>query len=94
MKKYLMNALILSCSNPREDLYMCLVVSEHAVSAILLKVHEGIQRPICYISKTLVDAETKYLHLEKLTLALVQPTRKLPHYFQAYTIYMLTEYPL
>lgn len=89
MKKYLMNASILSCSNPREDLYMYLVVSEHAVSAILLKVHEGIQ-----IGKTLVDAETKYLHLEKLTLALVQPTRKLPHYFQAYTIYMLTEYPL
>ena len=42
MKKYLMNASILSCSNPREDLYMYLVVSEHAVSAILLKVHEGI----------------------------------------------------
>ena len=50
--------------------------------------------PVYYISKTLVDAETWYLPLEKLVLALVHATRKLPHYFQAHTIYVLTEYPL
>ena len=33
--------------------------------------------PVYYISKTLVDAETRYLPLEKLVLALVQATRKL-----------------
>ena len=32
--------------------------------------------------------------LEKLALALVHATRKLPHYFQAHTVYVLTEYPL
>ena len=32
--------------------------------------------------------------MEKLVLALVHATRKLPHYFQAYTIYVLIEYPL
>ena len=42
----------------------------------------------------MVDAETRYLPLKKLVLALVHVTRKLPHYFQAYTIYVLTEYPL
>ena len=36
----------------------------------------------------------RYLPLKKLVLALVHVTRKLPHYFQAYTIYVLTEYPL
>ena len=36
----------------------------------------------------------RYLPLEKLVLALVYATRKLPHYFQAYTVYVLTEYPL
>ena len=50
--------------------------------------------PVYYISKTLVDAETRYLLLEKLVLALVHATRKLPHYFQAYTVFVLTEYPL
>ena len=47
-----------------------------------------------YINKTLVDAETRYLPLEKLVLALVHATRKLPHYFQVHTVFILTEYPL
>ena len=42
----------------------------------------------------MVDAETRYLPLEKLVLALVNATRKLPHYFQAYTVYVLIRYPL
>ena len=52
------------------------------------------QQPVYYISKTLVDVETRYLPLEKLVLALVHATQKLPHYFQAHTVYMLIEYPL
>ena len=47
-----------------------------------------------YVSKTLIDAETRYLPQEKLVLALVHAIRKLPHYFQAHIVYMLTEYPL
>jgi len=49
---------------------------------------------VYYISKTLVDAETRYLPLEKLVLALVHAIKKLPQYFQAHTVYVLTEYPL
>ena len=63
-----------------EDLYMYLLVSEHAVSVVLLR-DQGVQQPIYYINKTLVDAEMRYLPLEKLVLALVHATRKLPHYF-------------
>ena len=88
-----MSSLILSCSEAREDLYIYLTVSEHAMSVVLWKNREGTQRLIYYISKTLVDVETRYLPLEKLALALVHATRKLPHYFQAYNVYMLTEYP-
>ena len=55
---------------------------------------QGVQQPVFYVSKTLVDAETRYLPEEKLVLALVHATRKLPHYFQAHTVYVLTEYPL
>ena len=71
---------MLTTPEPGEDLYMYLSVSEHAVSVILLR-DQGVQQPIYYISKTLVDAEMRYLPLEKLVLALVHATRKLPHYF-------------
>lgn len=47
-----------------------------------------------YISETLVDFETRNHTLEKMALALVPVTRKLSHYFQAYTVWVLTKYPL
>ena len=84
---------MLTTPEPGEDLYMYLSVSEHAVSVILLR-DQGVQQPIYYISKTLVDAEMRYLPLEKLVLALVHATRRLPHYFQAHTVYVLTKYSL
>ena len=72
-----MQAPMLTAPGPGENLFMYLSVSEHAVSAVLLK-DQGVQQPVYYISKTLVDAETRYLPLEKLVLALVHATRKLP----------------
>ena len=75
-----MQAPVLIAPELGEDLFMYLSVSEHAVSAVLLR-DRRVQQPVYYINKTLVDAETRYLPLEKLVLALVHATRKLPHYF-------------
>ena len=88
-----MQTPMLTALVPGEDLFMYLSMSEHVVSVVLLK-DQGVQQPVYYVSKTLVDAKTRYLPLEKLVLALVHATRKLPHYFQAHTVYALTEYPL
>lgn len=73
---------------------MYLAVSDHVVSSMLLKHQEGIQKPMYYLSKTLVDVETWYLPLEKMALASVHAMRKLSHYFQAHMVWVLTEYPL
>ena len=86
-------APMLSAPKPSKDLFMYLLVSEHAISVVLLR-DQGVQTLVYYVSKTLVNAKMIYLPLEKLVLALVHATRKLPYYFQAYTIYVLTEYPL
>ena len=88
-----MRAPMLTALEPRENLFMYLSVSDHAMSAVLLR-DQGVQQPVYYISKTLVDAKTRYLPSKKLVLALVHATRKLPYYFQAHIIYVLTEYPL
>ena len=84
-----MQAPMLTATEPGEDLFMYLSVSEHVVSAVLLR-----DRGVYYINKTLVDVEMRYLPLEKLVLALVHVTRKLSQYFQAYTVFVLIEYPL
>ena len=84
---------MLMTPKPEEDLFMYLSMFDRVVNVVLLR-DQGVQQPVYYISKTLVDAETRYLPLEKLVLALVHATRKLPHYFQVHTVYVLTEYPL
>lgn len=88
-----MQAPILKAPKLLEYLFIYLSVSEHAVSFVLLR-DLGVQQIVYYVSKTLVITETRYLPVEKLVLALVHATKKLPNYFQAHTIYVLTEYPL
>ncbi|XP_075669811.1 uncharacterized protein LOC142639535 [Castanea sativa] len=46
-------------SVPEEMLYMDLTVIDCAVSDVLLRLDQGIQNPIFYINKTLVEAETR-----------------------------------
>ena len=53
-----------------------------------------VQRPVYYVRKSLYEAKVRYLSLEKVILDVVHATRKLPHYFQAYTAVILTQLPL
>ena len=46
------------------------------------------------MSKSLHEAEVRYLPLEKAILAVVHATRKLPLYFQSHTVVVLTQLPL
>ena len=70
-------------SSPEVDeiLFAYLEVASHAVSFILIQEDSGIQRPVYYVSKSLHEAEVRYLSLEKAILAVVHATRKLPNYF-------------
>ena len=46
------------------------------------------------MSKSVHEAEVRYLPLEKAILVAVYATRKLPHYFQAHIMVVLTQLPL
>ena len=77
-----------------EVLFAYIVVAPHDVSLVLIRVDSGIQRLVYYVRKSLHEAEVRYLPLEKAILAVVHTTRKLPHYFQAHTVVVLTQLPL
>ena len=83
-------------SRPEEEevLFAYIVAASHAISLVLVRVDNGVQRLIYYVSKSLHKAEVRYLPLEKAILAMVHATWKLPHYFQAHTIVVLTQFPL
>lgn len=94
LKEYLSSLPLLVTPKPDEEFYLYLAVSQHAVSAVLVRA-EGIKHlPIFYVNKTLLPVESRYLPLEKLALALMIDSRKLAHYFHAHTIIVLTEFPL
>ena len=46
------------------------------------------------MSKSLHEAEVRYLPLEKAILVVVLGTRKLPHYFKIHIVVVLTQLPL
>ena len=79
-------------SSPEVDevLFAYIVVALHAVSFVLIRVDNGIQRPVYYVRKSLHEAKVRYLPLENAILAVVHATRKLTHYFQAHTVVVLT----
>ena len=77
-----------------EVLFVYIVVAPHTVSLVLIRIDSSIQRPVYYVSKSLHEAEVRYLPLEKVILAVVHVTRKLPHYFQAHISVVLTQLPL
>ena len=95
IKRYLSQPPILSSPQPKERLYLHLAVTSWAVSAVLfrsLSLKE--QRPVYFISKALIDAETRYTKMEQTTLALRTTAQKLRPYFQAHSITVLTNKPL
>ncbi|XP_060968734.1 uncharacterized protein LOC115710532 [Cannabis sativa] len=85
---------ILSKPTPGEILSIYLPVSKYAISLVLIHEDQGRQYPVYYVNKRLLDAVTRYPHMEKLVFALVIASRKLRPYFQAHSIGVLTNYSL
>lgn len=79
LKEYLTQALLLSTPREGDVLYLYLVVSKWATSSMLVRKDEGKQHPVYYTNKALVDAETRYLMMEKWALALVIAAASLDH---------------
>ena len=94
LKQYLSSPPILSRPKKEEVLYAYLSVTNYVVSLVLVRNENGVQRTVYYVSKSLQEAKTRYLPLEKVVLAIMHTTRKLPYFFQAHTVMVLTQFPL
>ena len=94
LKVYLERVPLLSKPVQGEVLSLYLAVSEVAVSAALVREEEGTELPVVYVSKALINPETRYPDTEKIALALVVAARNLRPYFQSHTIIVHTKAPL
>ena len=93
-KAYLASPPLLSEHLTDKTLFLYLTVSNIAVSAILVRKDEGVQKLVYYVSKSLINAQMRYTRIENLIFILFITTRKLTHYFQSFSIVVLMEYPL
>ncbi|XP_056685490.1 uncharacterized protein [Spinacia oleracea] len=77
---------------PGEPLILYLTVTETAMGALLAQYQEGTKREIAiyYLSKKFLDYETRYNPLEKACIALIYATKKLRHYLQAHTTFLIS----
>ena len=91
LKQYLSCPPIMSSLVVDEVLFAYIAVAFYAISFFLIRVDSGIQQSVYYMSKSLNEAEVRYLPLEKAILVGVHATRKLPHYFQAHIMVILTQ---
>ena len=58
-------------------MFLYIAVSATAVSGVLIREERREQKPIFYISKTFLDAESRYPLMEKLAYAIVTSAQKL-----------------
>ena len=95
IKQYLTEPLILASPKVGDTLYLYLAASDIAVSVALFKeCGDAKLRPVFFVRKSLIDAETRYSHLERAALALRTASQKLRPYFQAHPVVVLTDLPL
>ena len=78
LKEYLSHPPIMSSLETNEVLFAYVSVAPHAMSLVLIRVDNGRQQPVYYVSKSLHKVEIRYLPLEKEILAMVHGTQKLP----------------
>ncbi|XP_027345697.1 uncharacterized protein LOC113857730 [Abrus precatorius] len=82
---------ILTKPKPEQDMIVYLVVSDNAISSVLLQeTPEPV--PVYFISRTLQILETRYQLMEKVVLALIHTARRLRHYFQSHQVVVRTNY--
>ncbi|KAI3759392.1 hypothetical protein L6452_07169 [Arctium lappa] len=94
LKKYMASPPLLSKSEDHKILQLYLADSPNVVSVVLVREDDKQQRPVYYVSKSFLDAETRYSSMEKLLLALIIAAKKLRHYFESHPITVVTNFPL
>jgi hypothetical protein len=100
LKDFLSKPPVLMDSRNKEQLLLYLTATTHVVStAIVVERQEDghaypVQRPVYFVSEVLSESKARYQPVQKLLYAVLITLRKLRHYFQEYSISVVTDYPL
>jgi hypothetical protein len=100
LKDFLSKPPVLTSPCKKEQLLLYLAATTHVVSTTIVVVRQEdghtypIQRLVYFVSEVLSDSEARYQPVQKLLYAVLITSQKLQHYFQEYSISVVTDYPL
>jgi len=69
-------------------------ITEQAISSVLVQEQDQTQMPVYFVSKVLQGREVRYHALEKAALTVVFAAKRLLHYFQSFTVVVMTNLPV
>ena len=91
LKKALSSALVLSLLDYSKDFILYLAASEATIGMVLVQEDDSLQEhAIYYLSRSLVEVELSYAHVEKLALAAVHMAHRLQHYLSLRKTYVVS----
>jgi len=94
LKEYLASPPVLCKPQLGTPLRLYFAITDRATSSVLLQEQDQEQKPIYFVSKVLQGPEVRYQAIEKAALAVVFSAQRLRHYFQSFTIIVMTNLPI
>jgi hypothetical protein len=100
LKDFLSKPLVLTAPRKKEQLLLYLAATTHVDSTTIIVERQedshtySVQRPVYFFSEVLSESKARYQLVQKLLYAVLITSRKLQHYFQEYSITVVTDYPL
>ena len=91
IKEYLLSPPVLVPPMPGRPLLLYLSVLDIAMGCMLAQLDDlGKERAIYYMSKRMLEYETRYIVIKRYCLALVWATRRLSHYMTEYSVHLVS----
>ena len=79
IKEYLSEPPVLVPPQQDRSFYVYLSVGDTSIASVLIQKHDAQERVVFYLSRRMLDAETRYPEIEKLCLCLFFTCTKLRH---------------
>jgi hypothetical protein len=79
IKEYLARLPVLVPPQQDRPFYICLSVGDTSITSVVVQVYDGKEKVLFYLSRRMLDTETRYHEIEKLCLYLFFTCTKLWH---------------